>query len=166
MTVIAAKKDKGIITIAADSQVTWTGGGKTYVKKLFIKNNVIYGMSGVAADLSLLRSYLSEKQITSHKEKHIVDFISAFASYAKMKNPDCKPLDNHYLICINGKIITASGLFIEYHKQFSAIGSGKECALVALDLGATAKHACEITCKYQNTCGGKIHSLILKGKKI
>lgn len=42
-----------------------------------------------------------------------------------------------------------------------AWGSGRDFALGALSMGATAKEAAQIACKHSTTCGGKIHTFTI-----
>ena len=46
-------------------------------------------------------------------------------------------------------------------KHPDAWGSGRDFALGALSMGATAKEAAQIACKHSTTCGGKIHTFTI-----
>lgn len=46
-------------------------------------------------------------------------------------------------------------------KAKEAWGSGRDFALGALSMGATAAEAVKIACKHSTTCGGKIHTFTI-----
>lgn len=46
-------------------------------------------------------------------------------------------------------------------QSFPAIGSGAEIAMAVMDAGRNAHDAVELTCKYNNTCGGPVMCLSL-----
>jgi hypothetical protein len=63
-----------------------------------------------------------------------------------------------------GKIyyVEDDGVFGVLDAEYTAIGSGEKVAMVAMDMGATAKQAIKIAMKYDNHTGGKIQTLRLK----
>lgn len=65
------------------------------------------------------------------------------------------------------KILTYNRYLIpEEHgkKKFFAIGCGSKCAMVAMECGATAQKAVQVTCKYDLYTGGRVHTINMKIK--
>ena len=49
---------------------------------------------------------------------------------------------------------------------YAAVGSGSECALAAMDAGASARHAVEIACRRNINCRLPVHLLPLHVKRV
>ncbi len=95
------------------------------------------------------------------------DFSALIDEYLGLKLGD-KPLEAHGLVVTNGKLYqigrdAESGFWVDdvWAERPFAIGSGRDFALAAMDMGATAKEAVELAAKRDVYTGGTIRTLII-----
>ena len=148
MTTIAFRD--GII--AADSQETHTNGRITECKKLFLVDGKIIGTAG-----------------DSYTGRIFVDW---FERGARMEDvPDLSHVtsdEDFECLVIEDKdnVYTINRFFQKYHVEmpdgFYAIGWGSSYAMAAMDMGADAKKAVQISAKYDAYTGGKIKTMKVK----
>lgn len=152
MTVIAYKS--GILAADSREYIDSDAGGISYqtCEKLFRKRvgrkEIIIGTAG--------GSYLG------------MIFVDWYQGLSKKFNQPPEILrdadleeDFEVIILEGGNVYTANHLCrpIKVVESFIAIGCGRKAALAAMHLGASARKACEVTCKIDPYCGGPIRSM-------
>ena len=95
------------------------------------------------------------------------DFPMLMDEFFGVKNGD-RPLDSSGLVITNGKLWqigrdAESGFWMDeiWAERPFAMGSGRDFALAAMDMGATAKEAVEAAAKRDVYTGGTIRTLII-----
>ena len=128
--------------LAADTLATDHWGLKNDVMKLFSGDGFMLGGAGSLAPI------LKWWQ-TAQTAPDILTY-----GYPDFNKDDNDPT---ILLVIPGKIFTHSeGTFIEQSRKYHAIGSGRDFALTAMRLGATAVEAINIAMEFDNNTGGDI----------
>ncbi|MHC8386779.1 Ntn hydrolase family protein [Pseudomonas sp. MDT2-39-1] len=95
------------------------------------------------------------------------DFSALIDEFLGVKLGD-KPLDANGLVVTNGRLCqighdAESGFWMDdvWAERPFAIGSGRDFALAAMDMGATAKEAVEMAAKRDIYTGGTIRTVII-----
>lgn len=95
------------------------------------------------------------------------DFAALMDEFFGVKVSD-NPLDANGLVITNGRICqigrdAESGFWLDdvWMERSFAIGSGRDFALAAMDMGATAKEAVEVAAKRDVYTGGTIRTLVI-----
>ncbi|WDG77350.1 proteasome subunit beta [Pseudomonas chlororaphis] len=95
------------------------------------------------------------------------DFPALMDEFFGVKASD-KPLDANGLVVTNGRLCqigrdAESGFWLDevWMERSFAIGSGRDFALAAMDMGATAKEAVEAAAKRDAYTGGTIRTLVI-----
>ena len=95
------------------------------------------------------------------------DFAALIDEYLGVKLGD-KPLEANGLVVTNGKLYqigrdAETGFWVDdvWAERPFAIGSGRDFALAAMDMGATAKEAVEMAARRDICTGGTIRTLII-----
>lgn len=138
---------------------------------------IAYKDGVIAYDSRVTRGYLIdhddfEKLI--HRQGHQFlltgsgcDFPALIDEFLGVKVGD-KPLDANGLVVTNGRLCqigrdAESGFWMDdiWAERSFAIGSGRDFALAAMDMGTTAKEAVEIAAKRDVYTGGTIRTLVI-----
>ena len=166
MTVIATRKYKDKIVIAADSQTTWGDSGKTLSRSKIIKlDNLIIGCAGSGEDSALFRIFLLTHKLKDATEDDIVTLLGDFMEWKKKKTGDSKFL-LHFLFISNNKIFESYCYGVRTVKgEFAAVGYGMFLALGAMELKADPIKAVEIAIKHDVYCGGEVISMEIPVEK-
>lgn len=134
-------------SIAADTlAVDGAGTIMAYRSKIIhLKDGSIAGVAGSAYDFPLIVKWLNEG---ADPEKW----------------PDVWSKSEFILLMPDGTVraYNDKGQFLENELLPTALGSGMDIAIGAMEAGATPKQAVEIACRRHNGCGGKIDVLTLK----
>lgn len=152
MTTILMKETKKGVKIAYDSQVT-TGSRKGALDfdKVFVNNDVIYGVAGAVRDANILR-YANLPSIPDSEwdvDKWVtVQLIPAMMAIltdqhaAEYQNQQIYS-ENHCLVAVRNRVYRISGNFgwVRNPDGIYAVGSGSDYALGALWAGATLESA-------------------------
>lgn len=168
MSVVAARVQEGIITMAADSIVvrSWGTQEKKPVK-IFQTNNVLVGACGYAREIVFFKMYC---EITNPRSTRIDDVLGFFIEYqewAKNKIDDSSfKFENSYLIGFQGKLFSFNNYHVEEIEAFDAIGAGEDYALAALYLGHDPETAVRVACELCIYCEPPIIVLTQGGSQV
>lgn len=145
MTVIAYRDG----VISADSQETHSDGRKAHCTKLFKVRGTVIATAG--------DSYTG------------LIFIDWFDRGARMEDaPDLSmvTIDEDFECLVledQDNIYTINRFFQKYPTEmldgFCAIGCGAAYAMAAMEMGADAKKAVQVACKYDAYCGGRVKTM-------
>lgn len=164
MSVVAVKKYKDRIEIAADSQFTCGDICRNYdsFKLKKINNDLVVGGCGTARTIGLLWIYFETHSLESDSnERTMMNFMLDFCKWqAEYNNID--PFDSKFIIVYKNKIFEILGYEIIEIKDYTAIGSGYESALAALYLGHSPKEAVKVACELNCYVGEPIQEEIIK----
>lgn len=127
-------------TMAADSQVT--GSHKSTCRKLHRINGMVVGFAGS----------LTEGQA-------FVNWLGGQSSKPEFKDDEFEAL-----------VLTSKGLFywdsflcpVKVEDKFTAIGSGAELAMGAMEMGADAETAIKVARKRDSNTGGRVRAARLR----
>lgn len=129
-------------TLAADTLATDHWGLKNDVMKLFSGDGFMLGGAGGLAPI--LKWWQTAQTVPD---------ILAYG-YPDFHKDDNDPT---ILLVMPQAIYTHSeGTFIKQSREYHAIGSGRDFALAAMRLGATAVEAIEIAMEFDNNTGGRV----------
>ena len=145
MTVIAVRNG----CMASDTQATWDEALKTEKeKKIFSARGALIGVAGDTTSASV--------------------FVRWFRSGRPDKRPKI-PNDKFDALVLfpDGTMAIFDNrlIQIEVTSEFFAIGSGREVALGAMEVGATAAQAAAAAVKWSSGCGGRVVTRRLKISK-
>ena len=144
MSVVAVRKEKGKITIGADS-IRISGWGtqeKDKLAKLFrINKDMVLGTAGSCATASLFRSFLDNHLPKMNDEYGWTLLMREFADHLSEVKSGPKFEDSIFIVVHRGKIFFLGGYFVREVKDYYAIGAGMDYALAALYLGASVEKA-------------------------
>lgn len=174
MTVIAVRKTKKFIELAADGQTSW--GGYKYPKadnsdkqvsaqgKIFHYNEITMGCAGSTSHIGLLRLFTKSHQPKDAEVDYVLEWWLEFREWMQ-KKAQVQPAD----ISLCGIMVFKKRIFsflaaleVEEIKDFDALGSGMFLAIGAMEVGADAKKAVKIACKYVQGCGGKVTNVFIE----
>jgi 20S proteasome alpha/beta subunit len=100
------------------------------------------------------------------------DFPALIDEYLGLKLSD-KPLEASGVVITNGRLYqighdAESGFWIDevWSERTYAAGSGRDFALAAMDMGATAKEAVELATRRDVYTGGVIRTLVIGGRSV
>jgi len=150
MTIIAYRD--GII--ASDSQETHSDGRKAPCKKIYkSRDGVIIGTAG--------DSYTGLMLVDWFERGARLDDAPDLSHVSTDEDFECLIVESRE------NIYTMNRFFQRYdielmNNEFYAIGCGSGYAMVAMEMGATAKEAVKVTCKYDAYCGGNIQVMKVK----
>lgn len=141
MTVVAYKDG----VLAADKQSTFAGLRRTTTKIARLPDGRLFGAAGNSSKCRALLQWF---------EKGDAD-----AKYPDDKN-ECMVL----IVNLDGSLVYyddgPTPILLE--DPFTAIGSGRDYAMGAMDVGASAVKAVDVACKYDTGCGQGVDLLRLK----
>lgn len=146
MTTVIGYKHGGRVYIASDYQVTcgWMKIQSTESKS-FSKDNFIFGVAGSVRDWQVVQHLvnlpkMSSKDETDFKHWLVVDFVPELqrklaAQHRLEKEDGIQHMMSNFLIGFQDKLVKISEDFsvMEYTTDFTAIGSGSEFALAAME---------------------------------
>lgn len=144
MTCIIGYKDKNKIYFGADSRTSCGHMGFTQTtKKVFIKDNIIYGVSGHVRvkNIILYNFYAPERRMGSTIDEYMnVEFLHCLRQclidngFAEIQNNVEQFKETSILIGIAGHIyeISSNYSITEYIDDYQCIGSGEELSRGAL----------------------------------
>lgn len=128
-------------TLAADRLGVMVGGVKSVTSKIFrLPNGTILAGTGCCSGLIALRSWFAEGAIPEHWPK---------------SQDDDDTLASLMVVHPDGRCVTYESLPLPIlvEDPFMAWGSGGPLALGAMAMGADARQAVEVACRYSTTCG-------------
>jgi hypothetical protein len=138
MTVIACRDG----LMAADSlETTDRGLALEYVRKIHRSNSgCIYGVAGYATDAVIFGQWVDDGMVGT-PERHNPDSFAAL------------------LLKPSGELLIAEGRgpMRGIRSQYYAIGVGRELAVGAMAMGATADEAVLVATQHSVWCGGPVH---------
>ncbi len=156
MSAVAVKKEKGKITIGADSILVsgYTQEKDTKAKLFRSTPDFIFGASGMAADGELLNIFAKTHKPKAATEEAIIDFFNEFLGYLRgtMGSPAINLDNTNYLIVFKRRIFFFHNFYIREIKDYYAIGAGRDFALAALYLGQSVRKALEAACHLSVYC--------------
>lgn len=135
------------VTLAADRLAVSGTLGRT-MTKIFRHGDMIFGGAGVLTTLEAMRAWVIGGCV--------------FGEFPKLPKDDPdRQVTSFWVINRNGTIVKFedSPYPLRYNDPFFADGSGRDFAYAALEMGADARRAVEIACKYDIYCGGGIDVL-------
>ena len=154
MSVVACKKYDGRVEIAADSAIIF-GDMKVVEHSAFVKlakiGDIILGAVGKCEEAAMFYAFLKTNIPKNGEADDIAELLVAFAAWKKKRQGEYG-IDNSYLFVVGGKAFYASGFFVDEITSHMAIGSGREYAFAAMDLGASPSEAIKTACKYNVYC--------------
>lgn len=160
MTCIAAKINRHRVTFAWESAVTQ---GECLIidstpKVIPIGSWGPVGGSGAAATIATGFNVFGS---TSNLERLVERIHTTFRG--KVSEDE----SSDWLFFHQGSLVTVEngGACIKPSSPFWAIGGGSWLALGAMEAGASARRAVEISCKYHNGCYPPVHTLVWDTKK-
>lgn len=134
-------------SIAADSLAVDTWGLKSLVLKIEETENFLIGGAGIHGRIA-------------GWVRGITPGNPGNSDPLKLYYPYIKDQDDPNIILIDRKTKQAyvheTGYFFPITRGFHAIGSGRDYALAAMSMGATAKEAVEVAMRFDNGTGGEI----------
>ncbi len=133
-------------TMAADSLATDNWGMKEVVSnKIIVGKDFLLGCAGEHGQImrwfKALGSDISAEYLLN-------------AGYADYRSGENDP--SLILVCQSGAYRHVSGTFMKTSRQYHAVGSGRDYALMAMRLGKTAAEAVALTMEFDNGTGGDI----------
>ncbi len=158
MSIIVVKKYPDKIVLGCDSQAThwWNKQITEEPVKLVDLGDIVVGSAGFVKVTKLLHTYISQRKVTKlHDEVDILNFIKDFEKWIKDNTvgSDIKMSDNEFIFVKDDKIWTVKeGYLIEEVEHFTAIGSGYDKALMALELGHDVEETVKAVCKFDLFC--------------
>lgn len=121
-------------SICADKQSTCEGMRRTTTKLVTLEDGTVLGAVGNTSTCHLLRDwYISGAKTEDFPKEWEADLIV-------VKNGECFVYEKH-------------SIPIKIEDPFIAFGSGKELALGAMAMGATARQAVEVAIRFCTGCG-------------
>lgn len=139
MTCIVGIAENGIVYLGGDSASS-TPDGESFLPtrpKVFLKGELVIGVSGSGRVNNLIRHKLSVPPITADPEHYLaVDFVDALKAMLKEDGRKDDELmdDSFLLIGLRGRLFVIDSTFqvSEMMRKYDAIGSGAPVALGAL----------------------------------
>ena len=133
-------------TMAADSLATDSWGLKEVVSnKILVGKDFLLGCAGEHGQIMRWFKALGP------------DVSASYLLNAGYANYDSRGNDpSLVLVCHEGVFRHAGGVFMPISRQFHAVGSGRDYALMAMRLGKTAREAIELVKEFDNGTGGSI----------
>lgn len=161
MSVIAVRKAKDHIEIACDTQTTY--GRNKYAKdsgmykdsaKVHKLGDTVFGFAGTVYAANMFRVFAKTHVIAYAEEEQILDHLVEFVEWAKKRDANFV-FENDIIVIHDKKVFLCNALDVMEVDKFNAIGSGSFLAIGAMAIGATAKEAVEVACKYDLYCSGE-----------
>jgi len=166
MTVIAIRKYKNHIEMAADSQTTWGDHKILKASKLTKVNGMYLGCAGAVSESSLLKIFSRNHKPKAANDDDVLDFLSEFADW-KEKKTKKYDIENSVLLVMEQKIFHVLAMSVrDVDSDFFAIGSGMFLALGAMELGASPMTGVAIAIKHDVYCGGEIRTINIDGRNL
>lgn len=134
-------------TMACDTLATDNWGMKEF-RDIKINRGIDW-IVGSAGETGQIYRWLSKVRNTRTAEELIN--IYGYEDYSKDVNDPAL-----LLVCADGVFRHAGGWFVECHRGYHAIGSGRDYALAAMALGKSAKEAVALAMQFDNGTGGEI----------
>lgn len=162
MSVVAIRKIKDKIIMAADVQWSWgykkfaTTHKEMYAEpaKIWQHNGITVGGAGSVSESMLFRIFTKTHKPASADVPGILDYLVEFCDWAKKKQTDFK-LDNHYLIVFEKKMFQAISYDVQEITEYNAVGSGMFLALGAMYKGSDPVEAVDVAKTFDLFCGGE-----------
>lgn len=174
MTTIIAKKVKGGVKFAYDSQVTWGNSKLTSDSKVFQRGLVVFGFSGSCRDGDVVKHDMDmpefKKKHRADPERWIIRKLIPAIQHALDKNHQLETRNNqsttesHIIVSIPGFIgVLATDLsLVGQFEDCVGVGSGSDYAVGAVHAGASLEQAVAIAAKLDVGTGGEINVLEVK----
>ncbi|MBK68003.1 MAG: hypothetical protein CMP22_07740 [Rickettsiales bacterium] len=162
MTVVAVKKQNGIVSIASDDATTSgyttisNADNKSFTKLKQIGKYTIAG-SGLTSITSLLFMYAKTHLIRENSEEGVLDWFKGFLDWRKEKTGEYGISSNNFIIVWDNKIYEFQDFQVTEIRENYAIGSGRDFALAAMYMGASAKKAVECAINFDSYCSAPVH---------
>ncbi|CAL2056024.1 hypothetical protein [Tenacibaculum sp. 190524A05c] len=176
MTVIAFRRKKNNFEIASDSQIsfgqrkmpmynnTTNDSSLECYGKMFQVNGTTIGCAGILSQITLLQVFCKEQLPESNEAHSIILWLVDFMKYLsdktlfKSENMNFKGL----MIKEDRCFFFSNNLDVAEVKEFDAIGSGKDYAIGAMQMGADVEKAVEVANIHDIHCGGKISKIVIE----
>lgn len=165
MSVIAVKITPHTICIGADSIIVRGGTQEKKHLKLFSINQFTIGVVGSAQNAGLLRLFCGTHSPKASCEESVLEFISEFQSWLKLKTGEDSIDDLECILVFEGNAFYIQSFFVSKILKYQAIGAGETFALSALYLGKTVKQALLAACHLSVYCEAPIKTLFFRRKK-
>jgi len=152
MSVVAVKVTNKKITIGSDSIIAfgWTQE-KDKLAKLEEVNGMIIGSVGLAQEGALFRVFCRTRKPRAADVESIVDFMSDFQDWLKVKTDESN-IGNNYILVFDKKVFSIEGFYVKEVTDYTAIGAGMDFALSALYLGNSVKESIKAACHLSVYC--------------
>lgn len=164
MSVVAVRKEKGKITIAADS-IRISGWGtqeKDKLAKLFqIDKEMVLGAVGSSATSSLFREFIENHLPKTNSEYGWMLLMREFATYLSEVKSAPKFEDSAFIVVHKGRAFFLAGYFVREVDDYYAIGAGADYALAALYLGAGVEKAIKTACHLSIFCEEPVNVIMI-----
>ena len=156
MSVVAVKKYRDHIQIAADSIDIWgTTQEKDPKAKLFtLSGDCILGCAGSSATALLVRHILLMHPPIENTSFGLLQTVKTM--YEKCRQYNLNLEDSSFLLVWRNRVWRIVGLDIKEVEHFDAIGKGRDFALAALHLRHTPEEACNVACELSTQCEGPV----------
>jgi len=171
MSVIVVKKYPDKIVIGSDSQVTnwWNKDIEEKPTKLVDLGDIVVGSAGSGRVVKLLHIYISQRKITKlNDEVDILNFIRDFEKWIRenTSSTDVTVSNNQFIFIKDDKVwLVSEGCYIQEIDKFTAIGTGYDKALVALELGHDVEETIKAVCKFDLFCSEPVNIIVKDIKK-
>jgi len=167
MSVVTCRIKGDKIEFAADSAIT-SGDMQntketTFVKLIQVKD-IVLGAVGKCDEAAMFCVFLRTHCPKSGEVGSILELLVEFASWKKEKQGEHK-IENSYIYGVAGRAFRSVGFFVDEVKTHIAIGSGREYAYAALDMGFSPAEAVKTACKYNIYCSEPIIEIKMSKEK-
>lgn len=158
MTVVAVKKENGVVEIAADGAVTsgWTtvsnADNKLFAKIKKVGDYIIAG-SGSASDVSMLMMYSKTHLIDRNDEGGVFDWFKGFLDWRKEKVNNYGIDGSNFIIVWGDKVYYIEDFMVYEIQNYYSIGSGRDFAMAAMHMGGSVVDAVKCAIKFDSFCG-------------
>jgi len=154
MSVVAIKKiGKGRFQIAADSiRVNGFTQEKDKKAKLWAMEDIAIGSVGDCAVSFIFKEFLENNKPKFNTEYGWTLLMSEFEAKLKTVSNSLELKDSSFIVVFKKKAFILANLYVKEIRTWYAVGAGADYALAALELGHTAKKACEVSCALSIYC--------------
>lgn len=169
MTVIVAKREDGNIILAWDNQTTrgWTkleakstNTNRSKVSK--INEEYAIGGAWLVEEITIFHRYCQRITPKGSTENDIYDFMVDFKNHCVATMGKFE-FNTQYIIVYKSRIFQINyGYHVQEMNDYATIGSGGDCALVAISMGANAVTAVNKAKQFDIGCGGETYYVMIE----